>query len=579
MRISFYTLVIILIASINITAQNWITTGGNMQKNGLSKITGPSTSNQYWQVNSTNNTLWGNSVFTWGNKFVTSRVTFTPSYRAKLELRDLTSGALIWEKQIADTSIMYAVGFNEDAVYANDYKTGKLYSLNITDGSVKWFVTSAMFGGNMGLCFTPIGDIITYGKRINKMTGAVMWTNNYIIPVGPDESYCLYGNTYYHWTGSIVTPKKLIAIDINSGATKYTSQDLPGDGDQENDLIIGPDGVIYITRDGGALYAFADNGSGFQLLWSNPAQLIVKGFAKDGTVLSQSVTGRLVRINRSNGNVIDSTTSTYGSQLYTRIATAADSTIFLNNGEIGTGKYFALTPNLQTEKWSFNAPYNYYSCPSLGKEGVMILIGAGTSITAYKTTSANLKPVADFYARSASFNNNITYPDMPVNFFEQSSYNATSWLWSFPGSMTPTSSQQNPTNILYLSTGVYNVTLVATNGFGQDTLLRSEYISVINLSGITNLGGEIPKSYALYQNYPNPFNPTTKIKFGLSKQSMVKLTVYDITGKLAGTLINEPKAAGNYEVEFNAENLSSGAYFYKIEVGEFTDIKKMILLK
>lgn len=569
---------VLLVITLNLTAQNWVTTGGNMQKNGLSKITGPSAANQYWQVASTNSSLWGNSVFTWGNKFVTSRVTFSPSYRAKLELRDLTNGSLIWERQIADTSIMYAVGFNEDAVYANDYKTGRLYALNIADGSVKWFIASSMFGGNTGICFTPGLDVITFGKRINKLTGQVMWTNNYIIPVGPDESYCLFGNTYYHWTGSIVTPKKLIAIDINSGVTRYTSQDLPGDGDQENDIIIGPDGVIYITRDGGALYAFTDNGTAFQLLWSNPAQLIVKGFARDGTIYAQSVTGRLVRINRQNGNVIDSTSTPYGAQLFTRMAVGRDSTVFLNTGETAAGKYFALTPNLQTEKWNFTAPYNYYSCPNLGKEGVLVMIGAGTSITAYKTNLTNLKPVADFYARSSSTNSNVAYVNQPVNFFEQSSYNPTSWLWSFPGSNTPTSTQQNPANIIYPTIGVYNVTLVASNSFGSDTLIRSEYLIVTNPQGITNTG-EIPGTFLLYQNYPNPFNPSTLIKYSLPYRSQVRLVVYDVIGNEVAVIVNEAKNAGGYEAEFDGTNLASGTYFYKIESDNFTDVKKMMLLK
>src|ERR1043166_4789467 len=126
-------LLIILIISSTIYSQNWITTGGNNQKNGVSKITGPSTANQYWQVTSANSTLWGNSVFTWGNMFVTSRVTFSPSYRAKVELRNLVTGTFIWEKNITDSSVMYAVGFNEDAVYVNDYHYGNLYALNILD--------------------------------------------------------------------------------------------------------------------------------------------------------------------------------------------------------------------------------------------------------------------------------------------------------------------------------------------------------------------------------------------------------------------------------------------------------------
>src|SRR5205085_11204131 len=142
--------------------------------------------------------------------------------------------------------------------------------------------------------------------------------------------------------------------------------------------------------------------------------------------------------------------------------------------------------------------------PGLGKEGVLVMAGSGTSITAYKTALTNLKPVADFYARSSVTNSNITYPDNPVNFFQQSSYNPTSWQWSFPGSMTPTSTQQNPTNILYLTTGVYNVSLRASNSFGADTLVRNEYIIIISPSGIVKTGNEVPTGYTLSQNYPNP---------------------------------------------------------------------------
>ena len=109
-------------------AQNWSTLAGSNQKNGLTKMNGPvSVTTPYWTVNSTNSSVWGNAIYTFGDKFATSRITFSPSYRGKVELRDMTNGALIWEKTIADTSIMYVVGFTEDAVYACDYKTAKLY--------------------------------------------------------------------------------------------------------------------------------------------------------------------------------------------------------------------------------------------------------------------------------------------------------------------------------------------------------------------------------------------------------------------------------------------------------------------
>lgn len=86
-------------------------------------------------------------------------------------------------------------------------------------------------------------------------------------------------------------------------------------------------------------------------------------------------------------------------------------------------------------------------------------------------------------------------------------------------------------------------------------------------------------SYKLYQNYPNPFNPNTKINFSIPKESFVSIKVYNALGKEVITLMNGQKQEGSYEVEFNGSNLSSGVYFYRIETGEFQDIKQMILIK
>ncbi|MBL8006428.1 MAG: choice-of-anchor J domain-containing protein [Ignavibacteria bacterium] len=99
------------------------------------------------------------------------------------------------------------------------------------------------------------------------------------------------------------------------------------------------------------------------------------------------------------------------------------------------------------------------------------------------------------------------------------------------------------------------------------------------ITGISNYNNEIPASFNLKQNYPNPFNPTTNINFSLPKSGLVTLKVYDMVGKEVATLVNEVKSAGNYIVGFNASNLPSGAYFYRIESGNFTDTKKMLLIK
>ena len=88
-----------------------------------------------------------------------------------------------------------------------------------------------------------------------------------------------------------------------------------------------------------------------------------------------------------------------------------------------------------------------------------------------------------------------------------------------------------------------------------------------------------PKDFTLKQNYPNPFNPTTKIEYSIPKTSFVTLKVYDILGREVAALVNEEKSIGNYKAEFNGNNLSNGIYFYKLQAGDYSIIKKMILIK
>ena len=85
--------------------------------------------------------------------------------------------------------------------------------------------------------------------------------------------------------------------------------------------------------------------------------------------------------------------------------------------------------------------------------------------------------------------------------------------------------------------------------------------------------------YSLSQNYPNPFNPNTTISYTLLQSGLVKLKVYDILGKEMAVLVNEEQSTGNHKIEFNGTNLPSGVYFYRLTTGDFTDTKKLILLK
>ena len=96
---------------------------------------------------------------------------------------------------------------------------------------------------------------------------------------------------------------------------------------------------------------------------------------------------------------------------------------------------------------------------------------------------------------------------------------------------------------------------------------------------IQNISLETPSEFKLYQNYPNPFNPVTHLEFGISKLGFVSLKLYDFLGKEVKTLVNEIRPAGIYKVQFDGGDLPSGVYFYKIESGDFIQVKSMILIK
>jgi subtilisin family serine protease len=137
-----------------------------------------------------------------------------------------------------------------------------------------------------------------------------------------------------------------------------------------------------------------------------------------------------------------------------------------------------------------------------------------------------------------------------------------------------------PVNIAANSTETIGFAIVKGNDLNdlknKTIIARNKYSTTI---GITPISTSIPVKFNLSQNYPNPFNPSTRIKFALPKSEFVNIKIYDILGKEISTLVNENLTAGYYEVEFNANNLSSGMYFYKFESSTFTDVKRMVLIK
>jgi subtilisin family serine protease len=105
---------------------------------------------------------------------------------------------------------------------------------------------------------------------------------------------------------------------------------------------------------------------------------------------------------------------------------------------------------------------------------------------------------------------------------------------------------------------------------------RAKYTTITSIKDNSN---PVPYKFELSQNYPNPFNPSTIIKYSIAKENHVELKIYDMLGKEIRTLVNEEKVPGNYSINFNAGNLPSGVYLYKITAGNFTSTKKLVLIK
>ena len=132
------------------------------------------------------------------------------------------------------------------------------------------------------------------------------------------------------------------------------------------------------------------------------------------------------------------------------------------------------------------------------------------------------------------------------------------------------------TNTLYAVSVLESNHNIAYVGGNNGTMLKTTNGGSI---GIHNISSEIPDRFSLSQNYPNPFNPTTRISFKVASYKVIKLQVFDILGKEVATLVNEKLQPGTYEATFDASAFTSGVYFYRLNAGDFSETKKMLMIK
>ena len=186
-------------------------------------------------------------------------------------------------------------------------------------------------------------------------------------------------------------------------------------------------------------------------------------------------------------------------------------------------------------------------------------------------------PSVKLYDKSVKFTASVSPTPsggtLTLSFLNKSNNNLLDTLTSFPDSLRLRVKATGG-----VTSGSYTITVLGKGPNGTPVHQRTISLSVTPV-GLSTNENEVPKDFYLYQNFPNPFNPSTQIRFDLAKSGLVTLDVYDITGRKISELVNENLNAGRHNVEFNASELSSGIYFYRIVTPEFTSIRKMILVK
>lgn len=305
-------------------------------------------------------------------------------------------------------------------------------------------------------------------------------------------------------------------VNTFTGIVRYSGAIT--DGTQMTQGISGNGNIIATVNYKGFLKVYQWNGSAYNLLWQYQEPPGTYYNWADCVDISYDGT------NIALGTLIFATSSSYDGRI----------------------RFFKVA-NGNTPVWSYVGMLDEVSWVSFSKNGKIL------AATSYGDISNTKEDLVVFKVSQYSSN-----PIFSVN---------------MPGSPFICSISNDGTNLIAGGKAVHARTM------GSGGTYYNIFVDTAEIVNVGNINQNVPKEYNLEQNYPNPFNPTTIINYSIPKSGLVTLKVYDVIGKEIASVVNEFKNAGNYEVQFNGENLTGGVYFYRITVNNFTDTKKLILIK
>jgi len=453
----------------------------------------------------------------------------------------------------------YAVGFRDT------WRNGGVI-LKTTDGGKTW-LTNASYSNSC--TFKDVFFINKYsGWAVSEYDGVIytqdQGANWHWLDNTPSGNVIYFIN---ETTGFIVGDKIFKSVD--SGLTWIEKFNTSGNSiyffDQLNGWVSSNNGTLLKTSDGGESWIQMYCGINSNL---NSIRFYNQNFGVcvgDGGVIISTSDGGESWIQKVSGSTVDLNSISIINKSY--IWVTGDNGVLISTTDAG-------------DQWSLNHPLTSKDLNTIFfiDENKGWVAGLDGTIFSYKSDSVIPVELANFDYSISTNSVNLNWKTVSetnnagFQVERRKIEDSQSDLWKNIGFIEGygTTSELHSYNYIdkNLNPGKYRYRLkqIDFNGiFEYSTEIEAEIIS--------------PQSFALEQNYPNPFNPTTIIQYTIASSQYVQLKVYDILGNEVSTLVNEVKSAGTYEIIFDASDLSSGTYFYRLHTGSFVETKKMILIK
>ncbi len=385
-------------------AAGWNTgVGGNSARDGLSSFVGPSEPAALWE--GSYSAIVAQQAVIDGDIIVVSRITsFDIPTGTWIVAHDLQNGDILWKQQLpydfpGSSWRSKTSAIRDGQVYATragNTNQDYLYALDENDGEIIWRSVDLVDESTTeSIAFASDGDPIVgnFGSvmRIDKETGATVWSTPRSSPTSDGSSVVVFGDRLYGWEAGGAGPK-VSAFDAETGDYLYSSEGIGGGFIQQIGLMVGPDGTVYAPRAQNNpatdfFVALEDTGDGFTEKWRVPmgyTPFASFAIGPDGTVYTYSRDLEVIRLDPVNGDILN--TSVPLGDNSPRIAVDAEGKVYLTNGGFATGRLYAFDADLE-KRWTQTIVNVNLGGPAIGPGGILIVCGIGNDVRAYQTAS------------------------------------------------------------------------------------------------------------------------------------------------------------------------------------------------